>query len=281
MKIRILIIFLLLAGTLSIIEAQEKEVVYKGKFNIGAEGGIQFTNLDSFARNYSTQSKTGFYVGVFGEYNLSQTVKIKLGLQYDRRGFELDSYTLFAADSGVSSGNSYYYYQVEYNLAYITIPLHIKYARGSKKFKISLEGGIYYSIYLNANHNGIERYYFDSKDYFDHTGTIFNNGFNDYLLDGPTDGIRTVNRYSNDGEQNEVTYDEYLFNSFDFGFDFLIGIIYQPTPSIGITISPGFTYSFTKAFENPTYESKWAQITKINIGFIYTLNLTDKVFGEK
>lgn len=281
MKIRILIIFLFLAGALSLTEAQENEEDYKGKFNIGTEGGIQFTNLDSFARNYSTQSKTGFYIGFFGEYNISQTVRIKLGLQYDRRGFELDSYTPIAPDTGAYSGNSYHYYQVEYNLAYITMPLHIKYMRGSKKFKLSLEGGIYYSIYLNANHNGVEQYYFDPEEYFDLTGTIFEQGYNDYILDGPTDGVRVVNYESTDGDPGEIPYYEVKFNSYDFGFDFLIGLIYQPTPSVGITISPGFTYSVTKAFENPTYESKWAQITKINIGFIYTLNMNKKVFGEK
>ena len=51
----------------------------------------------------------------------------------------------------------------------------------------------------------------------------------------------------------------------------MIGGLYQPTPVIGISLSVGFSYSLGQAFENPQIDSKWSQITKINLGVVYTL----------
>ena len=277
MRIRILIVSLLLVG---IYMAEAQDLTHAKKINIGIDGGVQFTNLSGFLFPYSPRSKTGFYAGIFGEYNISKTVKLRLELQYDRRNFELFGYTYFSDSSG-GQGKSYYMYQADYSLNYLTIPLHLTYMRGSKKFKIYIQGGAYYSIYLNATYKGNEGYYIDPDDHIDFSETILQPGFNEFYLDGETKGVSVVDISKTEGEAENESYHVYNFNFFDFGFNLFIGVIYQPSPSIGITLAPGFSYSIGKAFEEPTYDFKWQQITRINIGFIYTLNMNKKAFGEK
>ena len=276
MKISLtIIIFLIIAAW-----AAAQEVSLAKKVNIGIDGGVQFTNLSGFLFPYSPRSKTGFYTGIFGEYNISKSVKLRIELQYDRRNFELFGYTYFADSSG-GQGNSYYLYQADYSVNYLTIPLNITYFRGSYKFKIYIRAGVYYSIFLNATHQGVERYYFDPEDHLDLSGTIFKPGVNQYLLDGRTDGVEMVDIYDTDASPGNESFDDYKFNTSDYGFNLFIGVIYQPIPSFGITLAPGFSYSIGKSFEDPTFNFKWQQITKINLGFIYTFNMNKKTFGQK
>ena len=276
MRFKILITsFFLIASSVFVIA---QEINYAKKFNIGAEGGVQFTNLRSFLYPYSPLSKTGFFAGIFGEYNISKSFKIRLGLQFDKRSFELYGYELFVDTTGSFNG-TYHLYQVDYDVNYLTIPLNINFVRGSDKFKIYLQGGLYYSIYLNAKQNGIDYYHIDHDDISYFSNTILDEMENIFYLDGSTDGLTFVD--ISDTESVQPTYDVIKYNFYDFGFTFFVGLIYQPTPSIGLTIGPGFSYSFANAFEDPAYNFEWQQMTRFNIGFIYTLNKNKKVFGQQ
>ena len=62
----------------------------KGKFNIGFNGGVQFTNVKDKTTLNPTSRKTGFVLGPYAEYFVSDVVSVKLGLNYDRRGYKID-----------------------------------------------------------------------------------------------------------------------------------------------------------------------------------------------
>ena len=240
----------------------------KGKFNIGAEGGVQFTNIKSYNGFYQPRSKVGFSAGLFGEYYISNVFKVKIGAYYDNRAFELYGERTFADTSNTQYSHSYHLYQVDYKLNYLTIPIGIGYERGSDKFKLILQLNFYYSIFLNSNMKGNELYYIDPADGFDLSEFILNQGLNEFQISGSTEGIAATDI----SKDRKDPYKVERFNSSDFGLSFLLGGQYQMTPKTGLLLSLGFSYSMSNLFENPEIESKWRQITKINLGFVFTLD---------
>ncbi len=258
-------ILILLVGFLLAVPAMVKaqQVQTKGLFNIGIEGGVQFTNIKDFSPVYQAKSKTGYRVGGFAEYFVINDLKLHAGIYYDDRAFQLAADFPFVDSTGKIL-KSYYFYQVDYKLNYLTLPLSIIYQRGGEKFKITLQAGIYYSIFLNATMNGAEDVYVDPDDVGLITDTTLRVGHNQKLYSGSTMGIGFYKSES------------FYFSSYDFGFNFLIGVIYNITPQIGISAGVGFTYSISSVFENPEVNSKWLQNTHVNLGFVYTLKKSAK-----
>ncbi len=109
--------------------------------------------------------------------------------------------------------------------------------------------------------DGGEDVYIAPEDFYLVTDSILRPGHNEIIYSGTTDGV--VSRF--------YSADNYLFSATDFGLNIQIGFLYNLTPQIGLTAGFGFSFGFTNLFENPEIESKWTQITKINLGFVYTL----------
>lgn len=240
----------------------------KGTFNIGAEGGIQFTNLRNFSSQYDTKSGIGFNIGAFGEYYISNSFKVRSGLYYDNRAFNMYSQsTLFVADSADMVKSYLYYYDVDYKLNYLTIPIGIAFEKGGEKFRILIQVNFYYSLFLNATMNGQEVYYFDPAQGIDLSETILNQGLNEFSLSGTTEGFARTN-ILRDRSSELLTNN---FNTSDFGFNLLIGVLYNVTPMVGLFANFGFSYSMGHLFEDPQIDSKWSQITKVNLGIAYSL----------
>lgn len=264
---------LMLTFVFSGLYTQETNEFQKGKFNIGAEGGVQFNNIDSPGHtypwgNYITNTRTGYTAGFFGEYYITNSIKFKVGAIYDKRGFQLYSY-LPIYDTATTLGQSYYLYQVDYNLDYLTIPIGFVYEKGSDKFKVFVQVNFYYSFLLNATQDGFEDFYVAPDETIDLGGNIvLNPGHNVTRYEGDANGISVF-------QNNESA----AFNVSDFGINLSIGLLYKPSPSLGICISPGFGYSFGHLFEDPNLSAKWTQLTRISIGFIYTIK-KKKQFGE-
>jgi hypothetical protein len=241
--------------------------VKKGAFNVGIEGGVQFTNINSYSSIYNPSSKVGFTSGLYGEYYVSSGFKLKVSFLYDRRPFQLSGDLIFSDTAGQKISNSFYLYQTDYRVNYLTIPFGIGYERGSDKFKLLLNFNLYYSLLLNATMNGGELYYFDPSDGFDLSQTILNQGLNEFQLSGTTSGV-TFNDISNESTQVYQTED---FSNSDFGIILMLGGLYQASPQLGVSLTFGFGYSFNQVFENPEIDSKWSQMAKINMGVVYTL----------
>jgi len=229
----------------------------KGKINIGFEGGVQFTNVDDPTKQNTPSRKTGYSLGPYAEYFISDIVSIKLGFYFDNRGYKIeDLYVGFAdssqiiPDSIVFSRNSYLHITRDYSINYLTIPLSISYIKGSDKFKIYIQAGVYYSLLLNASKKGFDDLYMD-PNYAQHYEPPFN-------VPGHTITDQTGDATS-------------TFNTYDFGMNLNLGFIFQFNPQWGITVSPGFSYSFTNLYFKPEIDAKWSQIYKINAGVVYTL----------
>jgi hypothetical protein len=231
----------------------------KSKISFGIEGGVQFTNIYD-RETYSTlpKTKTGFTSGIFGNYDLSENVKLRLGLYYDKRGFKIEDYLtpiseLQEDDSVYVSYASYYYEKLDYSLNYLTIPISLLYSKGNEKFEFFIEGGVYYSILLNASRNGNTELYI----YPDHAAN-----FENPLLQIPGSSITNFNN------EDVLQY----FTGNDWGILLSFGGVYHLNKNIDFQFSPETCFSFENLYANPVRSSKWNRIYRINAGIIYKLN---------
>lgn len=245
-----LIIFGLSVSNLT---AQE---INKGKLNLGFEGGVQFSNVEDKSTLYPASSKAGYSLGPYIEYFISDIFSVKLGLYIDNRGFAIDDVYAGLADSSqiipdsiVYSRNSYLHITRNYSINYLTIPLSFRYVKGTEKFKIYVEAGMYYSLLINAQQKGQNDLYID-PEYAPHFPPPYN-----------------VPGHQYEDFNGDATS---IFNTYDFGVNLFLGGIVQFNPQWGLTIAPGFSYSFANLYYQPEIDAKWTQIFRINAGVIYT-----------
>ncbi|RLD35240.1 MAG: hypothetical protein DRI72_00840 [Bacteroidetes bacterium] len=252
--ILIIVLIFLIPNTHSLY-AQESN---KGKINFGFDGGVQFTNTNNKTTLNPTSRKTGYILGPYAEYFISDLFSVKLGLYFDNRGFKIDDLYVGLADSSqiipdsiVYSAKSYLHITRNYSINYLTIPLSISYVKGSGKFKIYVQAGVYYSLLLNATQKGFNDLYID-PEYAPHFSPPF---------DVPGHSIEDFT-----GDATSI------FNTYDFGMNLYLGGIVQISPHWGLTVTPGFAFSFTNLYYQPEIEAKWTQIFQLKAGVVYTLN---------
>jgi len=229
------------------------QLYQKGSVNIGIEGGVQFTNVSTSYTSNSPESGLGFSIGPYVEYHVSPEFKLRLGMNYDSRAFGINESSIWIAkceDSLIVYKNSYIQIKRDYKVNYMTLPLSIIYVKGNEKFKIYVQLSFYYSIYINAHQVGFNDLYIDSLDFQNVCDTTINVGHN----------IKEFDEAVDKG-----------FNSSDFGLNFYIGGIIRLSPSLGLTIAPGFTWGMGNVFEDQSIMSNWSRIFKINTGIVYTL----------
>lgn len=217
--------------------------------NVGFEAGVQFTGIDDSGMPVS-KGGVGYSTGPFFDYYLSDIIKFRAGLHYDHRAFSLSDMN-YISDTGYVGKSSYYDVEEKYNVNYLTIPLSLVYVKGNDKFNMFIQGTFYYSIFLNSNQTG-DLHIFISKEDAPH---FYFDGYPEFNIPG--------DHYLEVGKD--------LFNTSDMGINLLFGFTYYINPNLGITLAPGFTYSFANVWENPERQASWSRIYKINAGIIYTL----------
>ena len=226
------------------------QIYQKGDVNIGIEGGVQFTNIsDSYTTNLPT-SGVGFSLGPYIEYHVSPAFKFRFALNYDNRKYGIAEPPYPVNDSAGNFEKSYFQFNRDYSVNYLTIPLSVFYVKGNDKFKIYIQVSFYYSLYLNAHQKGTNNLYIDPIDYPFVTDSTITAGHNIREIDEPVEG---------------------LFSSSDFGINFYLGGIIKLSPSLGLSIAPGFTVGMADVYEDPIRRSNWSRIFKINAGIVYTL----------
>jgi hypothetical protein len=226
-------------------------ITKKGTMNIGFETGIQFTGISDPYMPISDNG-IGFTAGPYFEYYLSDIIKFRGGLYYDKRAFSLGD-AGYIDDSNYYAKSSYYDVTQQYNVNYLTIPLSLIYIKGSNKFKFFIQGTFYYSMFLNSNQSGDFHIFISEED-----ASHYNfEGYPEFNIPG--------DHYLEIKEKDQ-------FSTSDFGINLLFGAAYYIKPNLGITLSPGFSYSFANVWEDPLRKTTWTNIYKINIGITYTLN---------
>lgn len=251
-KFSFLLLFLFLFISLTAVSQEEN---LKGQFNVGVQGGPQFTNISDYSSNYQMISKTGYTIGAFGEYYITNDFKLRLGAYFDNRKYE--KYANYSAVSGYDSDSmvytgykSYYLLQIDYSLNYLTLPLNVIYQKGNEKVKVFVQFGIYYSLLLNATQVGSSDLYIDPEDA-------------EHFIDPKLTAGHHLESYTGD-----VSYD---YNSSDFGINFYIGGLFKISKNLSATFSPGLTYGFSNVFINPEIDSNWGSIIKLDAGIIYKI----------
>ena len=252
MKILLKVFVLSLLFSFSqVLTAQESN---QGKFNLGFDGGVQFTNVEDRTTINPAERKIGYTFGPYAEYFISDLFTVKLGVYFDNRGFKIDDlYVGYAdtsqlyPDSVVYSADSYLHITRDYSMNYLTVPLSISYVKGSEKFKIFVQLGVYYSILLNAHKKGYNDLYIDP---------VYEPHFN---LSG-----HQIEYFDEDATT--------LFNSFDVGMNLYLGGLIKLYKNWSLSVTPGFQFSFTHLYYRPDIDASWRQIFQIKAGVVYTLS---------
>ncbi len=240
--------------------SQENVANNASKWNIGFTAGPQFTNITSVGLPSPTLNGIGYLAGAFTEYQLSQSFKVRLGLNYDRRAFSGNFKSIMIQfNDSVVSLNSYSSYDFNYKFDYVTIPISVIYVKGINKLKLFVQASAYYSLFLTAHQQGYTDVFIAEDDFQYVDQDQYPNiqaGHNLTEFTGTTDKLLNAEK----------------FNTSDYGFNFFIGAIFDFSEKVGIYLSPGFTANFGKVFENPVYDSKWSNIFKVEAGIVYHLN---------
>jgi len=222
----------------------------KGTMNVGFEAGIQFTGVDD-PYVVIADAGIGYVAGPFFEYYLSNIIKFRVGLNFDNRAFSLQDMNYIVGDSGYVGKSSYYDVYEKFKVNYLTIPLSLIYIKGSDKFKFFIQGTVYYSLLLNTIQTGYADVYISEED------------ANNFYFEGYPE-LNIPGHHYFDPELQ-------VFSTSDIGINLLFGFLYNIKPNLGISISPGFSYSFANVWEDPSRRATWSQLYKINVGLVYTL----------
>ncbi len=225
--------------------------IKKGSMNVGFEAGMQFTGISDPQSRYSDNG-IGYATGFFIDYYVSNLIKVKGGLYYDSRAFSLGEFDYIYYDTNiVYRPTSYYDMLRDYKVNYLTIPISFIYIKGTDKFNLFIQGTLYYSLYLNSIQKGDLHIYISEEDapYF------INDKHPEFNIPG----------------DHYLKVPDELFSTSDIGMNLFFGATYYIKPNIGITLSPGFSYSFANVWEDPLRETTWTSLYKINAGIIYTI----------
>lgn len=241
-----LLLFLLFSFTVGALLAQS---TFKNRLSFGIEAGPQFNSV----RNGGLMNPKGSIaanVGVFVQYDISHSLNLSLGANYDPRGFETSARTPFLvlSDTGYIGYNSYYAYDMTYKIDYLTIPLNFTYLSSGNKFRLLVEGGVYFSIALKSHQKGYQGIYVDSTD-LPHYG----------------DSTLTAGFHMTNYDSSAANF----FNPVDFGFHFAFGLVYEVSDKMAITFKPGFNFGMTSIVSSPDVNLKWDRILKLNVGIVY------------
>jgi hypothetical protein len=112
-----------------------------------------------------------------------------------------------------------------------------------------VEAGVFYSLLVNATQQGQNDLYIEPEyaPHFEEPYNVPGHQYEDFNGDATS-----------------------IFNTYDFGVNLFLGGIVQFNPQWGLTVAPGFSYSFANLYYQPEIDARWTQIFRINAGVIFT-----------
>jgi len=237
------LLFLLAVGSLV------AQSTFKNRLSFGFEAGPQFNSVRNGGL-LNVRGRTAANAGVFVQYDISHSLNLSFGANYDPRGFETSVRTpfLILSDTGYIGYNSYYAYDMTYKINYLTFPLNFTYLSSGNKLRLLVEGGIYFSVALKSHKKGYQGIYVDSTDLPHYADTTLTAGYH-------------MTNYDSSAKD--------FFNATDFGFHFAFGLVYEVSDKMAITFKPGFNFGLTPIVSSPDVDLKWDRILKLNVGIVY------------
>lgn len=227
----------------------QETIVKKGTMNLGFEAGMQFTGINDPFMPIS-DGGIGYCAGPFFEYYLTDMIKFRGGVNIDNRAFTLKDMG-YINDSAYDGKTSYFDVTEKYNVNYFTIPVSLIYVKGNDKFNIFIQATLYYSLLINSNQTGDFHIHISEED----APHFHFEGYPEFNMPG----------------DHYFETKKNVFSTSDIGINMLFGTTLYIKPNIGITLSPGFSYSFANVWENPERQTTWSHLYKINAGIVYTL----------
>lgn len=250
-QIQIFSIIIFLISVTNELKSQSQE---RDGISLGIESGFQFTDIsDTYM---PSKGGIGYNMGIFGEYPFNELIKLRIGLLYDHRAFNLNSTQRLGDTSGYQAISSYYAQNIDYKVNYLTIPLSLLYMKGSGRVKLYFQFSFYYSLLINAKRDGMIDLYISEED-----APHFSNP--DWKSEG--------HRYTTISGDNSSE-----FNSYDMGLNFHMGVIFQINDQLGLSFSPAITYNMANVWNNPERKASWSQLIKLNLGVVYRIKKTDR-----
>lgn len=236
--------------TLTSAQAQS---TFADRVNLIWEIGPQVTYIENPGYINTPTGKLKPNIAFRAEYVIKQQISVSAGLVFDPRGYNAQYQSSYLIESDTSSYvgyHSYFRYDDTYSANYLSIPLQFIYMSQGRKFSVFVQAGIYFSLFLNARKKAFSDYYIDPVDL---------NHFSDSTL--------TSGHHINQSDEPV----QHVFNTYDFGFNISVGIIYRWSSRISFKFTPGFNYGLAHAFENPEISAKWDRISRLNVGIVYKL----------
>ncbi len=223
------------------------------RMNLIWEIGPQFTSIENPGYHNTPTERIKPNIGLTAEYILKDRLSVSLGLFYDARGYRAryqSSYIIENDTSTYVGYQSYIKYDLSYSANYVSFPFYFTYMSGGRHFSLFVRAGIYVSVFLNSKQKTYYDYYISPQDiaYF-------------------SDSTLTVGHHPQQSEGPVKNF----FNTYDFGFNISVGIVYRWNSRFSFKFTPGFNYGLAHAFEDPENMAKWDRITKLNMGIVYKL----------
>lgn len=131
------------------------------RWRLGVAGGILMGDIANSSVIYTLSDKPSAHIAAIGAYQISPDFIIQAELLYERRIFRSERYITGFRLNDTSSyvcWDCTYAFDVWYHSDYISVPILLSYARSKKNWSLYAQGGVYYSILLVNNHDGLEQF---------------------------------------------------------------------------------------------------------------------------
>jgi opacity protein-like surface antigen len=126
-----------------------KAQVTKKNFEIGFNFGYNYFGVSS-TKELNSEIGSGYNIGAFSTYYISDRWSVKGKLIYDQKGWDNGFITFITLSNSQPGGNIITTYKTNYRLNYLTIPVTINWHFGKTR-KWYLNFGPYLGVLLNAN----------------------------------------------------------------------------------------------------------------------------------
>ncbi|MBU1369341.1 MAG: PorT family protein [Bacteroidetes bacterium] len=250
------IIVLLLSA--SQISAQEE--TNPQRWYLGLYAGTNISDLSTTALDLRFKNQNGLLAGISLRYQLNENFSLKSGIEFDQRRFGMEAnYQGLRYVDDTSMHICYscrYEYEHIINGMYVTVPLVFQYGKNIGRIGFHVKGGLYYSLLLQAYHDGQELEYFDPVEALP------------FLQFGYEPGL-FVNSFNGKAEN--------LLNTNDAGIILGVGGTYALGSRLAFLAEANLQVGFKPLFESPDFIAIYHSAFQFRGGLVYRLNFNSNL----